>query len=105
MKTLLTLAAFAATLTAAPAFAQPPVSTEIVRTADLDLRSPVGVATLDRRIQAAVQAASGETSDADVHGKNVASRCRAETLAAVAEQRAQAITLARRSTGTIYAAQ
>ena len=106
MKTLLALAALATTLTAAPAFAQPPASTAIVvHTADLDLRRPAGLAALDRRIRAAVDTACGETSDADVHGKNLASRCRTETLAAVAEQRNRAITVARRSSATIYAAQ
>jgi UrcA family protein len=109
MKTLLSLAAFAiaaTAVTAAPAVAQPPASAIlVVRTADLDLRSPAGITAMDRRIRAVVELACGESSDADLHGRNVAVRCRAETLAAVAAQRSRAIALARRGSGTELAAQ
>jgi UrcA family protein len=94
MKTLLPLAILAATLSAAPAAAQQPVSADrtlAVRHADLDLTSPAGVAALDRRISAAVRLACGAASDADLHGKNRVQQCRADTLAGIAPQRAQAI--------------
>jgi UrcA family protein len=105
MKTLLSLAAFAIAVTAAPAVAQPPASALlVVRTADLDLRSPAGIAAMDRRIRAVVELACGDSSDVDLHGKNVAVRCRAETLAAVAAQRSRAIALARRGSVTEVAA-
>jgi UrcA family protein len=112
MKTLLSLAAFAIAVTAAPAVAQPPASAVlpasailVVRTADLDLRSPAGISAMDRRIRAVVALACGDSSDVDLHGRNAAGRCRAETLAAVAAQRSRAIALARRGSGTELAAQ
>jgi UrcA family protein len=106
MKILLPLAALAATLTAAPAFAQPPASaTIVVRTADLDLHSATGRTALDRRIRAAIDIACGDASDADVHGKNAALRCRAATRAQAEAQRTQAVALARGSGSTTFAAQ
>lgn len=106
MKILLPLAALTATVIAAPAFAQPAASaTIVVRTADLNLRSAAGIATLDRRIRAAIDIACGDASDADVHGKNMAIRCRADTRAQAAAQRATAIALNRRAVGTTLAAQ
>ena len=106
MKTLLSLAALAAAFTAMPASAQTPApATVAVSTADLDLRSPAGIAALDRRIHAAVHTLCGDASDVDIHGKNVVGRCRTATLAAVAAQRDQAIALARRSTATVLASQ
>ena len=104
MKILL-FAAFAAAFTAAPAFAQPASATIVVHTADLDLRSAAGVVTLDRRLRAAIDLACGEASDADVHGKNAAARCRAETRAQASAQRTQAVALARRAGATTLAAQ
>ena len=106
MKILLSLAAAFAAITASPLLAQPPASATIaVHTADLDLTSPAGIAALDHRIQAAVELACGDLSDVDLHGKNVAQRCRAETRAQAAAQRANAIALARRAGGTTLAAQ
>ncbi|MEA3004142.1 MAG: hypothetical protein QOH81_2930 [Sphingomonadales bacterium] len=106
MKTLLSLAAFAIAVTAAPAVAQPPVSAIlVVRTADLDLRSPAGISAMDRRVRAVVALACGDSSEVDLHGRNAAVRCRAETLAAVAAQRSRAIALARRGSATEIAAQ
>lgn len=106
MKTLLSLAALAAAFTAMPASAQSAAPTSVaVSTADLDLRSLAGIASLDRRIHAAIRTLCGEASDVDVHGKNAVVRCRTATLAAVSAQRNQAITLARRAGGTVLAAQ
>jgi UrcA family protein len=106
MKTLLSLALLAAAVAAAPAAAQPAGSAAVVvRTADLDLRSPAGISALDRRIHAAVYQACGEASDLDLHGKNLVARCRADTLATVAARRAEAVALARRGTSTEIAAQ
>jgi UrcA family protein len=106
MKTLLPLAAFAAAFLPAPAFAQPPASaTIVVRTADLDLRSPAGAAALDRRIRIAVDLACGDASGADLHGRNRVLRCRADTLASAAGQREAATVLARRAAPTTLAAQ
>jgi UrcA family protein len=106
MKTLLPLALLAASFTAAPAFAQPPVAaTIVVRTADLDLRSAAGIAALDRRILSAVDTACGDASDADVHGRNVVLRCRADMLTAVANRRAAAIALVRPGASTTLASQ
>jgi UrcA family protein len=107
MKTLLPLAALAAAFLPAPAFAQPPAAstTIVVRTADLDLGSPAGAAALDRRIRIAVDMACGDASAADLHGRNRVLRCRADTLAAAAVQRAAATGLARRAAPTTFAAQ
>jgi UrcA family protein len=106
MKILLPLAAALAALTATPAFAQTAAPATIaVHTADLDLSSPAGIAALDRRIRAAVDIACGDPSDVDLHGKNVAQRCRADTRAQAAAQRANALALARRAGGTTLAAQ
>jgi UrcA family protein len=106
MKTLLSLAALAAAFTSLPASAQSAAPASVaVSTADLDLHSPAGIAALDRRIQVAIRTLCGEASDVDVHGKNAVGRCRAETLATIAPQRAQAIALARRSTSTVLASQ
>ena len=105
MKTLLPLAALATSF-AVPAVSQPAASATIaVHTADLDLRSPAGLAALDRRINAAIEIACGDLSDVDLHGKNVAQRCRTATRAQAAAQRSNAVALARRGGGTTLAAQ
>src|SRR3954469_18920528 len=103
MKILLPLAALAATL-ATPALAQSaPSATVAVHTADLDLTSRAGRSALDRRINAAIEIACGDLSDVDLHGKNVAQRCRAETRAQAAAQRSNAVALARHSGSTTLA--
>jgi UrcA family protein len=92
MKTILTLAAAAVAFAAAPAFAQSGGATRLtIGYADLDLSTARGVARLDRRIRTAVEVACGPTSDADLHGKNVARQCRVETLALARAQRDTAI--------------
>lgn len=102
MKTLFPIAVFAAiALTVSPAQAADPAPaaarTVVVRTADLDLSRPSGVATLDRRIAGAVRAACDAASDLDLVGSNRVSKCRTETMKSVAAQRDEAIAAARRA--------
>ena len=108
MKTILAFAAIASALAASPALAQEPVAvaggTIVIRTADLDLSRHRDVRGLDRRIRAAVKLACGTGSDVDVAGKNRIRQCRADTLASIAEQRDQAIALARAQSGARLAA-
>lgn len=89
---------FIATLlafTATQALAETPlVATSIVQTSDLDLSSQSGQRALDRRLNQAVKEVCGIASDVDVAGKNDVRRCRAETLASLAEQRDQRIAAA-----------
>jgi UrcA family protein len=81
--------------TAAPALAETPVvATSIVQTSDLDLSSQSGQRALDRRLNQAVKEVCGIASDADVAGKNDVRRCRAETLASLADERDQRIAAA-----------
>lgn len=89
---------FIATLlafTATPALAESPVvATSIVQTSDLDLSSQSGQRALDRRLNQAVKDVCGIASDADIAGKNDVRRCRAETLASLAEERDQRVAAA-----------
>jgi UrcA family protein len=99
-------AALSGTIGATPAAAQPPVAAErqVVGYADLDLSSRAGVATLNRRILTAVQAACGPTSDADPHGKNAVHECRGRTFHEAISQARHAIALARQDGPTVLAA-
>ena len=83
------LALFALVLASAPALAQPPSAT--VRTADLDLATPTGVARLDRRIDHAVEEICGTAVAADLDGLAAIGRCRAETMKSVSGRRAMLI--------------
>lgn len=91
---------FIATLlafTATPALAEPPViATSTVQTADLDLSTARGQRALDHRLAQAVKDVCGKASDADIAGKNDIRRCRAETLAGLADDRDQRIAAASR---------
>lgn len=81
--------------TAAQALSEPPASVSIVvQTADLDLGSAAGQRTLDLRLARAAKEACGTASDVDIEGKNEARRCRAETLAGLADERNQRIAAA-----------
>jgi len=95
MKILLAIAAAAAAFGAAPAPARDsataPVEVQIVRYADLDLATPAGRSALDRRLAFAVREVCGDASDVDVHGKNVVSRCLAQTARAISERRDAAL--------------
>lgn len=86
---------FIATLlafTATPALAEPPaLATAKVQVADLNLSTAAGQRALDRRISQAVIEVCGTASDADVEGKNDVRRCRAETLARLADDRNERI--------------
>ncbi len=108
MKTALALAALAAAFTLAPAAAQEPIAvsggTIVVRTADLNLSSDLGVSKLDRRILTAAKLACGTASDFDLRGKNRVRRCLDETIAAVAPQREAAIAAVARQSKTRLAA-
>ena len=81
--------------TATPALAEAPViATSTVQIADLDLSSVQGRRALDHRLLQAVREVCGTASDADVAGKNEVRRCRAETLAGLADERDQRIAAA-----------
>ncbi|WEK43105.1 MAG: UrcA family protein [Candidatus Sphingomonas colombiensis] len=89
MKSILTLAAFAAALTGAPAFAQSvdPAPSIAVRHADLNLTNAQDVRRLDHRITHAVIDVCGTASSADPGGQINVTRCRAETMAVASAQR------------------
>lgn len=88
---------FALLLSAAatPALAELPViATSTVQTADLDLSSQAGQRALDHRLAQAAKEVCGTASDADIAGKNEVRRCRADTLASLADERDQRIAAA-----------
>ena len=85
------LLAFAAN----PALAEAPVMvTSTVQTADLDLSTLKGQQILDRRLGQAAKEVCGVASDVDLEGKNIVRKCRADTLASVANDRDQRIAAA-----------
>lgn len=107
MKTLTTLTLMLSAFAATPALAQAAPSADtrvVVRTADLDLGSAAGQRILDHRIAIAVVEACGETSSADLAGRNEIRRCRAETSASVAASRVRLVELASRGQDIILAA-
>lgn len=87
----------------APALAQaaPADNVSIVHTADLDLTSPTGRATLDHRLVTAAYDVCGATSAADLAGTNQARACRADVLA---KARAESRQLASRGAPVVVAA-
>jgi UrcA family protein len=92
-----TVIAMLLAFSASPALAEPPaIATSVVQTADLDLSSKAGQRALDRRLQQAVAEVCGSASDANLEGKNDVRRCRAETLANLADERDQRIAAASR---------
>lgn len=104
--TLFALAAVASTAAIAPTVAQafePLTVTSIVRTADLDLASPVGQQELDKRIAQAAREVCGTASDVDLEGKNAVRACREETIAQAAAQREQLLAAARVGTPILVA--
>jgi UrcA family protein len=75
----ISLIAAAALLAAAPAFAQEADADVLQRTvsyADLDLSSPAGVATFDRRIDAAVTQVCGHLDRYDLAARKAIQDCR-----------------------------
>jgi UrcA family protein len=95
LKTIVTAIALLAT--AAPAFAGAREAAPQVRVsyADLDLRRPADVKTLDRRIRAAVDAVCPEDLTTGSRLGNAATRqCRTAAFAALAKQRDAALAAA-----------
>lgn len=96
MTAFLHIAAVAATLLATPVVAQEidELRSVTVRHDDLDLRRARDVHRLDRRIARAAVEACGSTTSIDPTGKNIARRCRIETVAvaAAAAQRNRLVT-------------
>jgi UrcA family protein len=72
-------------LASAPALAQPPART--IRTSDLDLATPAGVARLDGRIERAVAQLCGSAFPTDLDAQAEVARCRNATMASVSGQR------------------
>ena len=64
---------------------------ETIRYADLDLRRPEDIRTLDRRIARAAARLCGAVSDADPAGQNVVRRCRRQAVTSAADGRSRAI--------------
>ncbi len=97
MKTFTLAALVAASLTAAPAFAQTGGETRIVVShADLDLATARGRATLDLRLLHAARAACGTPSPADARGPAKVADCVAQARIGVAAQREAIIASAER---------
>lgn len=93
---MLAMAAIASAATIAPTVAAEPVTvTSIVRTADLDLASPVGQRELDKRIAKAAREVCGSASIVDLEGSNDVRACRKATIAEAAAQREQLLAAAR----------
>lgn len=95
MKTLVIVAALAATLAVTPASAQEDRQIA-VRHADLDLTTAAGQATLDLRLLHAARTACGAPSPADALGQARADACVTDLVATAAPQRAALIALAQR---------
>ncbi|HLO19046.1 MAG TPA: UrcA family protein [Sphingomicrobium sp.] len=75
--------ATAAVIKAVPAFSEPALAQNvaIVHTADLDLSTVSGRATLEHRLVTAAYEVCQSASDADLAGKNKVRECRADVLA------------------------
>lgn len=82
---LKSIAVFALILASAPTLAQPPART--VRTSDLDLATPAGVAKLDGRIDRAVALLCGSAFPTDLDGQAALARCRNATMESVTGRR------------------
>ena len=95
--------ATAIVIKAAPALAEPAPSQNftIVHTADLDLSSSAGRATLDHRLVIAAHDICGIASDVDLAGQNLVRSCRSEILA---KARASGAGIASRGSGSILVA-
>lgn len=90
----LLIATFLSVAAVVPAAAQ--TATVRVSYADLDLATPAGVATLDRRIAGATAKFCPDRFDHDLLRRVFAERCRRTLIAKVAGQRARAIDAASR---------
>ncbi len=103
MKTFALAAVIAASLSAAPAIAQPGQTRIVISPAGLDLGTAEGRAALDLRILHAARAACGTPSPADPLGRGKAEACVAELRLAAAEQRDSMIASAGRRARTSLA--
>jgi UrcA family protein len=74
-----------------------------VVTHDLDLRSPQGVKTLDRRLTYAVKTLCGDDTTVDFGSRRAIRLCRANKLAEIAQQRDAVIAAAGHSTSVAAA--
>jgi UrcA family protein len=104
MKTIALAAVIAASLFAAPAFAQADAQTRIVISpAGLDLTTAEGRAALDLRVVHAARIACGTPSPADAQGHSKAQACVAELRVAAAAQTETMIAAAERGAGRTLA--
>ena len=104
MKTILFAAVAAASLSAAPAFAQNNAPARIeISSAGLDLGTAEGRATLDLRVVHAARAACGTPSPADARGPAKAAACVADLRLAAAAQRDTMIAAAQGQAGRTLA--
>ena len=90
------IATIALLATTAPAIAQPVAETRTVHVsyADLDLRQAADVKILNRRLRAAVGNVCPQGAAADLPGSFAVLHCRKAAYAALADQRATALTKA-----------
>src|SRR5205085_1315667 len=87
MKTIALAAFVAASLSAAPAFAQPAPTRIQISAAGLDLGTSEGRAALDLRVLHAARTACGTPSPADALGQRKAAICVADVRQAASTQR------------------
>jgi len=103
MKTFALAAVIAASLSAAPAIAQPAPTRIVISPAGLDLATAEGRAALDLRILHAARTACGTPSSADARGPSKTEACVADLRSAAAEQRDIMIAAAERQARTALA--
>ena len=104
MKTIVLAAVAAASLSAAPAFAQPNAPTRIeISAAGLDLTTAQGRAALDLRVLHAARSACGTPSPADAQGPSKVAACIADVRLAANAQRDVMIAAARQQAGRTLA--
>lgn len=97
--TKLAAALLAATLSVPASASGPPNAEQQSQTigfADLDLTTPQGVATLDRRIANAVRSVCGWEDSRDLPAQSAVRECRAKAFADVADEREAVILAAQR---------
>lgn len=105
IKAILSASMLIAAAIASPASARDfDTTVEIVRTGDLNLASPRGVAALDRRIAAAVSNICGSADTRDLVMSRAVQACRVATRASAADQRLTALAAAQRDLSTRVAA-
>jgi UrcA family protein len=104
MKTIVLAAVAAASLSAAPAFAQNNAPTRIeISPAGLDLATAQGRAAFDLRVVHAARTACGTPSSADALGRTKLAACVADVRTAAAAQRDNLIAQAERPGRSVLA--